>query len=343
MRAGIPAGSRKRCVDLCARAQPLRPSATMMGLVPPTRLGLDDVRRALVRLGHQDDTDDDEIFVERLRRFQQEQGLTADGVYGPRTEAKLLPLVTALDAAGIGELEHCLRWRGTYYYIGEQARHSGAKKIPMLSPKGALLATVEAGCFAEAALEGTTRLRDGRLLNVGQNPPYRACDPLVFAPVVDIARRNGWIPKKPGYAGLRVSPAGQAASARTFSLIKPGPNGFPVIARQECLPFRTLAADVGALASHDPRFRGKGGVVPRGTRVFVLEFVGKTCVDAAGKPFVHDGWFVVNDTGGGIFGAHFDVFAGFHRLAAQVKVPSRLHIWFAGCEAKLGRDYALGL
>lgn len=57
----------------------------------------------------------------------------------------------------------------------------------------------------------------------------------------------------------------------------------------------------------------------------------------------HDGWFVVNDTGGAIFGAHFDVFTGSDALRKQVKVPAFGQVWFAGIEKRIPAGYTYGL
>ena len=57
----------------------------------------------------------------------------------------------------------------------------------------------------------------------------------------------------------------------------------------------------------------------------------------------HDGWFIVNDTGGGIFGAHFDVFVGTRALRKQVKLPEFSQVWFAGIEQRIPPGYTYGL
>lgn len=270
-----------------------------------------------------------------LAQFQRDRGLTPDGVLGPKTRAVLEPLLAAA-ANAPGPLR---RWQLTAYYVGDVKAWSGPS-VPMRTPSGKLLANVPAGAFAEAALEGATKLADGRLVGVAQ-PAYSPCDAATFEPVLAIARRNGWIPSKPGYAGILVSADGKRATqARNFDLRKSGPKGWPLEAKGiECDPFRTLAADNGLLSKHDPRFKGKGGLVPAGTHVWILELVGKQLPDGT----THDGWCTVNDTGGGIYGAHFDVFTGSRAWAKQASLPHRAHVWFEGIEDRVPRDYEYGL
>jgi hypothetical protein len=57
----------------------------------------------------------------------------------------------------------------------------------------------------------------------------------------------------------------------------------------------------------------------------------------------HNRWFVVNDTGGGIFGAHFDVFVDSQALRKQVKLPEFGQVWFAGTEQRIPPSYMYGL
>lgn len=326
-----------------------------------TKLTTQEVQVALRQLGYYDGEPNgdpmDANFRADLRRFQRDypqQAGTADGWYGPKTESALLPLVDKLGkASGLPKTYECRRWQLTYYYIADQASYGGSRPIPMKDPKGKLLANVEPRFFASAALEGTGRLRDGRLVNVA-SPPYLKCDSEVFAPVFNIAKKNGWIPDKPGYAGILCDKAGtKATHQRCFAFKKVTDNGWPAERLGIPLdPYRTIATDTGALKRHDPQFKGKGGVVPPGTRVFVAEFVGVECptfhADGKVEWFVHDGWFTANDTGGGIYGAHFDIFVGTTALNQMTKkagfsIPHRAHIWFEGIEKKLPMDYSYGL
>ena len=106
-------------------------------------------------------------------------------------------------------------------------------------------------------------------------------------------------------------------------------------------PFRTIATDTGRLRRHDPAFKKKGGVIPVGTRVFILELVGMPLPDGT----THDGWCVANDTGGGIFGAHIDLFTGYRAFARKTFIPSLdlVHLWFEGIETRIPTDYSYGL
>jgi hypothetical protein len=310
-------------------------------------LPLLDVKAALFALGYYDGKINsvlDDNYRDDLRRYQRDHGLTADGVYGPKSDARLRPqwvLIQGRIAAGeLPKTVSMRRWRLTYYYIGDQSRFTGARTIPMRTPRGKVLATLEPRAFVEAALEGTSRLRDGRLVNVANNPSYQADKATVLQPLYDIAKRQGWLPASAGYAGIQLAADGKSArAARTFTEIRPGPGGWPVWKGIEASPFLTLAADLGNLAKHDPTWKRKGGVVPVGTDVLVLELVGTELPGGVD----HAGWCVVNDTGGGIYGAHFDVFTGTRALADKVSIPHRGHVWFDGIEKKLPMGYSYGL
>ncbi len=307
-----------------------------------------EVNTALVRLGYLDDTtvvsahldpahEMSPWFRVGLSRFQLDANLKADGWYGPKTEGALLPLVRALTSVP-PRFQSCRRWLLTTYYVGDVTRWGAETTVPMKAPGGAVIANVSPRAFAEAALEGATKLADGRIVGVA-SPAYSPADPDVFQPVYDFARKNGWIPAKPGYAGITLTKDGaKVAGARNFEIRRTGPKGWPIEKDGiECDPCRTVAADIGTLPSHDPAFRNKGGVVPVGTRVWILELVGERLPDGS----VHDGWCTVNDTGGGIYGAHFDVFIGVR--SAMLPITGRAHVWFDGIEQRLPLSYSYGL
>lgn len=276
----------------------------------------------------------DESFREALKKFQGDRSLIVDGWYGPKCDAACRDLMGKLQAAP-PTARQLRRWRITDYYVANEGDKAGPK-VPVLSSTGATLANVSAGDFASAALEGTLRLKDGRLLNVtGDRVKASATE---YAPVYDIAMKNHWIPDKPGYAGLVLDKtAKQVVAVSAFHEVPAAQQGegYGVIRGVPMQPFRTLAADIGTTSykNVEPLYRGKGGVAPPGTEVFILEFVGRTCPDGKGRMFVHDGWFIVNDTGGGIFGAHFDMFTGAQQYSTQIPHQSICHVWFRGKDA----------
>jgi 3D (Asp-Asp-Asp) domain-containing protein/predicted RNA binding protein YcfA (HicA-like mRNA interferase family) len=303
----------------------------LLNMSKKTKLSTKEVQTALQRLGYYDGAINGSTsgadFRSALRKFQRDyrrKAGGADGKYGPKTESALLPLVELLKKAPC-EVGGMRRWTHTYYYIGSATRGN----VPMYNPKGKMIASLSPRSFAEAALEGTTQLPNGKLANVAHPAmsKIKPEDAAAYAKVFAIAERNGWIPKKDGYAGLRVKriagtdPAEyRATHARNFYVKKASPNGYPVERKGIPLdPWKTLATDTGRLGRHDPKFKRKGGVIPSGTKVFVLEFLGveyparvydEKLEKWVTEPRIHDGWFTANDTGGGIFGAHSDVFVG---------------------------------
>jgi hypothetical protein len=109
------------------------------------------------------------------------------------------------------------------------------------------------------------------------------------------------------------------------------------------VPLRTLAADIGHIKYKkvDPKWKGNGGLVPPGTHVYIKEYDGLRLPDGT----IHDGWLVVNDTGGGIFGAHFDLFVGTLALlkGREVKLPEFGQVWYEGIEQRIPPGYTYGL
>jgi hypothetical protein len=311
-----------------------------------TALSIPEVKRGLKLLGYYDGPIDDDYmepaFRADLRRFQRDYPKTGtpDGWYGQRTEAALLPLERLVTKTlSFSASESCRRWHLTYYYVGNVRAWSPLNMTPMRTPAGVTIAMVPAHAFVEAALEGTTRLANGQLANVAQ-PAYSPVVDAEYRGVFDIAKRNNWIPSRAGYAGIQLDSTGQRVThARNFELRAAGPGGWPIEHGIEMAPFKTLAADIGVLGKHDPQFKGRGGVVPIGTKVWILELVGKELPDGS----EHDGWCTVNDTGGGIYGAHFDMFTGSRRAGDAAQIPARAHIWFDGIERKLPMSYGYGL
>jgi len=312
--------------------------------VPTGKFTTEEILQGLRSLGYSVDLNEDlkdSGNRSDIKNFQQDCRLAVDGIWGNQSETKLRELLEALEKYGPKEnFQRCHRWHNTYYYVTQEADYKQVNQVPVVQPDGKKLADVPAYFFASMALEGSGKLTDGTILNVASNPSYRSCDPQVFKPVFDLAKRNGWIPNKAGYAGIRTDGT-KATQSRCFHKVKLGPKGYPIERDGiELDPYRTLAADTGRLTRHEPKFKGKGGVVPTSTKVFILEFAGKELPDGT----THDGWFVVNDTGGGIYGCHFDVFTGSVGWAKAFKPwPSRAHIWFEGVETKLDIDYNYGL
>jgi hypothetical protein len=308
------------------------------------------VQKTLKQLGYWDGTIDDNLsnppFVEALRRFQKDFRLEADGVFGKNTNEKLLPYVPLFAMAPRG-FSQCRRWRITTYYVAEESEYKGDATVPVYGDDGKTLVKVTPRFFAAMALEGTGKLRDGRLLNVtGKSAP---ADAAAYAPVYAYAEKQKWIPQQPGYAGISIS-GSKVTKAKCFAFVpqtKLG-EGYGTQRRTNpagevftipLAPFKTLAADLGNLTRHDPQFKGKGGVVPPGTRVWIPALVGRKLPSGA----AHDGYCRVNDTGGGIFGAHFDLFVGTITLRNQFGyVPETAHIWFEGVEKKLPMTYSYG-
>ena len=294
----------------------------------------------------------DPTFRDALKRFQQDVGLTADGWYGAKSDAVVGAYVGQLDQAPAA-LKQCRRWRLTVYYLAEEALYPGAKDTPIPDVNGNALAKVSAGAYAAAALEGTIKMNDGRLLNVaGRVVPVSGAKAAAYDGVFAIAKKNGWVPDKVGYTGLRLDAAGAVAAVCAFAEVPAGKIGLGYGTGRGGVPytpFRTVAADVGAYGPRtklpsEPRFYGKGGVSPPGTRAFIADWVGVRLPDGT----THDGFFTVNDTGGAIFGAHFDVFGGTKSLYEKElknlrRWPSRGHVWFEGIEEKLPVTYSYGI
>jgi lysophospholipase L1-like esterase len=236
------------------------------------------------------------------------------------------------------------QFRLTHYYVAEQA-DSPTKSvvIPIYGNDGEKIAEGSPEFFAKLSLEGTGKLLDGRLINVTGD--WRKASQDEYAPVWEYHQRHYPAkPKKkpapPSYSGIRVKD-GVVTQAMTFYVIPKSKLGvgYGVHRKIPLTPYRTLAADIGAYDSSEPKFRKKGGLVPPGTRVFIKDFVGKKLPDGT----VHDGWFIVNDTGGAIYGVHFDVFAGLRRFAAKVALPSPASVWFEGIEDRIPPGYTYGL
>jgi hypothetical protein len=237
------------------------------------------------------------------------------------------------------QLEPRRPFRLTFYVIAEQDGWAGPQDVPVLGPDGEEIARVQAGFFCDMNLQGTGKLDDGRLLNVHSWVPCRHEDYASVMERHDKIYQNG---NPYPYSGIRVKD-GKVYEVRTLRSRPQGEigEGYGVIRGIPLVPFRTLAADIGALPKADPQWKGKGGLVPPRTRVHIEEFMGVELPDGT----VHDGWFTVNDTGGAIYGAHFDVFVGTRTLRKNVmpRWPERGSVWYEGIAERVPEGYTYGL
>jgi 3D (Asp-Asp-Asp) domain-containing protein len=270
-------------------------------------------------------------FIADLKRFQRMYGLVPDGVYGPKTDALLGKKRDAVLAA-MGcqpDFQRMQIWQLTGYWIAQ----GSAGVVPIYDEdSGKLLAKVLPGNFCSFSLEGSGTLPDGRMVNVAGFRPVGK-DAAAMAEVLAVADSYGGA----AYSGLRLA-GGKVSEFRTFKVIPTNAAGWPAWNQIDASPWKTVAADLGRTAKDDPRFKGKGGLVPVGTRAFVLELAGRKLADGS----THDGWVTVNDTGGGIYGAHFDVFCGRKSQYKANPPPARALIWFPA-SSPAGIDYSLGL
>lgn len=234
------------------------------------------------------------------------------------------------------DLEKCVKWRLTEYYLASQEDHVGPQTVPILDKFGHVIDHANDAFFSSLALEGSGITGSGKLVNVAGT--WVSCNPDDYQKVWDyhkkfLSRRD------PSYSGLQVRDD-RVVKVLSFYEVphdKFG-HGFGICHGIDMVPYRTLAADIGKGRKSDPHFISGGGVVPLGTDVYIHELNGMTLPDGT----KHDGWTKVNDTGGGIFGAHFDVFIGHHSYENKFKMPQYGHIWFEGIE-KLPKPYIYGL
>lgn len=74
-------------------------------------------------------------------------------------------LLPATMGAGAQAPDHLGAFRCTYYWVAEESRHQGTRSVRLLDPSGAELARVSRSFARALRMEGTGRLRDGRVLN----------------------------------------------------------------------------------------------------------------------------------------------------------------------------------
>jgi peptidoglycan hydrolase-like protein with peptidoglycan-binding domain len=239
----------------------------------------------------------------------------------------------------------------TYHVVDQHDEPTGTVRVPILDEQGQVLAHCSPSFFAKLSLEGSGRLTDGRLVNVtGRKVAATHAD---YEPVLAHHRKayakgdakraqQGRPPAPTAYSGIIVS-GGRVVQALSFHEVPAAKRGvgYGTARNIPYTPFRTLAADIGTpqYGKVEPRWKGKGGLVPPGTHVFIKEYVGLRLPDGS----THDGWFVVNDTGGAIFGAHFDVFTGTDALRQGLKLPAFGQVWFPGIDQRIPAGYTYGL
>lgn len=240
----------------------------------------------------------------------------------------------------------------TYHAVVQDSMPAGGVQVPILDEQGATIATGSPAFFARLALEGTGRLSDGRLVNVVGKKVLPVLHDTYEAVLAHHRRayakrdarraEQGRKPVSTRYSGI-VTEGDLVVGVLAFHVVPTSRVGvgYGMSHGVAYTPFRTLAADIGDIHSDkvDPRWKGKGGLVPVGTRVYIKECDGLRLPDGS----THDGWFVVNDTGGAIFGAHFDMFTGTDALGRRVKLPALGQVWFPGIEQRMPAGYTRGL
>jgi len=239
----------------------------------------------------------------------------------------------------------------SYYVVDQNDLPISATAVPIYDKDKNKMAESSPAFFAKLALEGTGLLSDKRLINVtGKTVPVShdeyaqvlAYHRQAYAKRDEARRAEGRDPTPTTYSGIVVE-NNRVVRAMAFHEVDAAKRGIGYGSQRgvSYIPFRTLAADIGHSKYRlmEPRWKDKGGVVPPGTHVYIKEFDGLLLPDGTR----HDGWFIVNDTGGAIFGAHFDVFVGTQALHKQVKLPKFGTIWFDGIEQRIPVGYSYGL
>ena len=238
-------------------------------------------------------------------------------------------------AAAKPDLSSCREWRLTQYYLASETKRQDAT-VPILDNMGRQIDLASPSFFSSLSLEGSGVTGGGRLVNVSGK--WVPVDPAKYQKVLDYHKKY-LSHRDPSYSGLKLVNDHVARALAYYEVQKKDVGiGYGVCHSTPLSPYRTLAADIGTGKKSDQKFKSLGGVVPVGTKVYIHELDGKQLPDGT----THDGWCVVNDTGGGIFGAHFDVFVGKAENEKKVVVPSLGHIWFEGIE-KLPKPYVYGL
>lgn len=181
--------------------------------------------------------------------------------------------------------------RVTWYHV-YPAPDRAATGVALLSPAGdAVSQPLSPRDWCSAALEGTVQTRTPGGAPVTLNYAQKGA-----TSQVDCARV------------LNLKQAWAAALGYSRFNVARGPYGDGVKGNI-LVPFRTVAADPS---------------VPVGTVLFIPALRGQTVPLPGGTTAVHDGYVMVADRGGGITGAHIDLFVG--TLTAR-QVPAWLGRW----------------
>lgn len=284
----------------------------------------------------------DPYCVKVAKLYQGDMGLSPDGSIGPNTTRSMRAHQTQL-AKMPSDFKFAFRWKLTGYFEPcEEDYPDTMSEIPLYHQSGIMYDNVPWKFFADLALEGSARRKDGTLLNTSSTyirPTYGD-----YSPVIAYAKQNNWLPNRPGLAGLSLDASGNVVGVMSADIVpasQAGPWGFGEIQGRPFHPGRTMATDTGQELYSEPMFKGKGGLLPRGTDSIFIDFIGRTWWDGS----IHDGHVLAVDTGGDINGAHSDLFCGgAHAYAQTMKtMPSRAHIWWSGCESRIpyGYDYCL--
>ena len=308
---------------------------------------------------------------EALVTFKSERGLGTDPTLDAATRAALtdalaqrvsvpsapLQVIRPSGSPKLGagltpptDLSAYRKFRLTTYHVVDQSEvPTGAGRVPIYNDSRGKIAEGSPAFFAKLSLEGTARLADGRLINVTGKTVQVSHDEYTdvlayhrqaYAKRDKKRREEGKKPTSTKYSGIVVE-NDRVVRALSFHEIPASRRGIGYGLQRgiSYVPFRTLAADIGVKEKHAIDWKGKGGLVPPGTHVYIKEYDGLRLPHGT----IHDGWFVVNDTGGGIFGAHFDVFVGTQALRKQVTLPEFGQVWFAGIEQRIPPGYTYGL
>lgn len=278
-----------------------------------------------------------------VKQFQRDQGLKADGIVGPKTLARIRFYEEKLKMAP-SQMKRMRRFRATHYYIAEEKDYAPVNKVPVLSKENKVLAQVPAAFFCNSALEGTGKLNDGRLMNVAGKPyvavdsaQYKACAE-VYEKHIKYMKSKGREPRPSRYFGIDYS-NGKVTAVQPFWIVTPDKVGKGYGIGKKGIPHepgKTIATDQGLYATSEPKFKGKGGLWPAGTRGWMIDIAGENS---------HDGWVVAADVGGGIYGAHLDFFTGTKEFYDDwpLRSNSVTYVWFDGIEDRIAPDYEYGL